>query len=113
MMSTSDDTDKIIVSWFLDNTCTSNSELAIISDVCKSWRDITVNHIATESVKLATAESEDKEGDNISLSKPSCTHQLIITDMARELIMTQQNDNNERIISVKGLIKLEMTNHTI
>ena len=99
-MTTSDDTEKIVVSWFLDNACTSNSELAIISDVCKSWRNITVNHIATEAVKLAAADSdisnEDKEGNNTSLSKPSCTHQLIITDMARELVTKHQHDNNDK-----------------
>ena len=112
----SDDGEKVALTWFLHNACTSNVELAIISSVCLRWREVASLVVASEAVALASAggggveeitttsssgcsvEGDGRDGDVVASSSagggPSlsrrCIRTLLITDMARELVARQR-----------------------
>jgi len=107
------DGQKIVVTWFLNHVCTSNTELGIISNVCQRWRDITISAVASEAIAM-TQYDEDGDADNMSVElesgeegtpppqsttkgkKPSSLiRQLMITDMARELITRKQYEQSK------------------
>ena len=102
---------KIVVTWFLNHACTSNTELGIISNVCQRWRDIAISSVASEAIAM-TQYDEDGDADNMSVEldsgegtpppqsttkgKPSSLiRQLMITDMARELITRKQYEQSK------------------
>lgn len=102
--------EKLAVTWYLQNACHSNVQLATITNVCRQWRIIALGNVAAEAVALATG-CDDAEGelrgagensfepDSAQLANPSASsvQRLMITDMARELVGLQQHDvNGER-----------------
>jgi len=104
------DGEKVALTWFLHNACTSNVELAVVSNVCRSWRDVASVTVASEAVALATGEKKTPElaageEDNGTKSTEanrtlinhsfSSIRRLLITDMARELVV-RQHQNNEK-----------------
>jgi hypothetical protein len=102
--------EKVALTWFLHNSCTSNVELVIISSVCRRWREVASLVVASEAValtanvELTTTSSESSlEGgggaDVASSAGPSfsrCIRTLLITDMARELVARQRHRRHER-----------------
>lgn len=83
------DAQKIAVKWCLHNTCTSNSELATLSNVCKQWREIATDAIASEAIVASRGEG----------NKTSFIRQLMITDMARVLVVRKQQNEQANIKS--------------
>jgi len=105
-----DDGQTVAIKWFLHNACTSNAQLAVISDVCQRWRKVAVDAVASEAVALGTRNREAPgEGNSASSLLENPTHSsirtLMITDMARELVVEQQkqdgSDGGETIPSQK------------
>jgi len=110
------DGEKVALTWFLHNACTSNAELAIISSVCRRWGEVASLVVASEAVALVAAgvveiattsssESSVEEGggggaDVASSAGPSlsrrCVLTLLITDMARELVARQMHRRQEQ-----------------
>ena len=110
----SDDAIKIALAWYLHNTCTSNVELARITNVCRCWREVAVKAVVSEAILLATttktitAENfkfmssstlalsiDEVSAHNASSSSSSsssttlflgCIRRLLIVDMAREMM---------------------------
>ena len=81
----------VALSWFLHNNCTSNVQLAAISNVCRDWRKIASDAVASEALELA-------ENDNSS-EQSSTLRALLVTDMARGLVIRQkglvEDDNTD------------------
>lgn len=74
------DGEKVALTWFLHNACTSNIELATISNVCRCWRKVASQSVAdAASVPLFSR----------------CISRLLITDMARELVARQRHRRHE------------------
>jgi hypothetical protein len=87
---------KMAISWFLQNNCTSNVQLAIISNVCRGWRQIASDAVASEALDLA---ANDKKNDSVSEKSSAVGHcgrtnstlrTLLVTDMARGLVIRQK-----------------------
>lgn len=91
------DGDVIALTWFLQNVCTSNVELAIVSNVCRRWREVAV--VAVVAVASNDGRKKVIDAPSSSSSEPtsplssstgnnpqpsSCIRRLLITDMARE-----------------------------
>eukprot|EP00985_Skeletonema_marinoi_P026203 scaffold20114_cov178-Skeletonema_marinoi.AAC.2 len=79
----------VALSWFLHNNCTSNVQLATLSNVCRGWRKIATDAVASEALELAN-------DDNVS-EQSSTLRTLLVTDMARGLVIRQKGpaeDNN-------------------
>ena len=105
------DAQKIAVKWCLHNTCTSNSELATLSNVCKQWREIATDAIASEAIVASRGEGSMENSYNTSLStKTSFIRQLMITDMARELVVRKQQNEQAKIKG--GDANKDLTNKT-
>lgn len=73
----------VALSWFLHNNCTSNVQLATISNVCRGWRKIASDAVASEALELA-------ENDNNPSERSSTLRTLLVTDMARGLVIRQK-----------------------
>mmetsp|Transcript_21568 Transcript_21568/g.46912 ORF Transcript_21568/g.46912 Transcript_21568/m.46912 type:complete len:743 (+) Transcript_21568:139-2367(+) len=92
---------KVAITWFLQNACTSNVDLAVASNVCRHWREVASEIVVSEAVALANKGGGDdaidtKQGvDNTTLTNPSFSsiRSLLITDMARELVVRQQHQH--------------------
>ncbi|KAL7429953.1 hypothetical protein ACHAXM_001941 [Skeletonema potamos] len=83
----------VAISWFLHYCCTSNAQLAIISNVCRGWRQITSDAVASEALELAnnnTSEQSSTSVDGKDGRKESTLRTLLVTDMARGLVIRQQ-----------------------
>ena len=92
------DGEKVALTWFLHNACTSNVELAVISSVCRRWGEVASLVVASEAVALmagveiTTASSES----SVEGGGGRCIRTLWITDMARELVARQRHQRHER-----------------
>ncbi len=99
----------IALTWFLHNACTSNVELAVVSNVCRRWREVAA--MAVVAVVAADGNGNVNGGGRIIIDAPSltsapllqyqytsstmsirplpysCIQRLLITDMARELFV--------------------------
>lgn len=91
------DAQKIAVKWCLHNTCTSNSELATLSNVCKQWREIATDAIASEAIDVSWGEGSMENNSIAPSTKTSFIRQLMITDMARELVARKQQNEQAKI----------------
>ena len=129
MDANNDNAESIALKWILHNACTSNVELATISNVCQQWRDVCIEAIATEAVSASAAlathqetpsgvkDGDDDDDDDAmeesSLSEPnndiSMTRQLLISDMARELIVRQRQQQHQQ--HTKQELKVDTTAH--
>lgn len=97
----------IALTWFLHNACTSNVELAIVSNVCRRWREVAA--MAVVAVVAADGNGNGNGGGRKIIDAPSltsepslqfasstmsihplhssCIQRLLISDMARELVV--------------------------
>lgn len=111
-VNTETDGQKVAITWFLRNACASNAQLAVVSNVCRRWRQFAVGVVASEAVALADGKREPSkissaveegnavepnEVDTTSANKPSFSsiRRLLITDMARELLARQHQEQNQ------------------
>mmetsp|Transcript_45730 Transcript_45730/g.97230 ORF Transcript_45730/g.97230 Transcript_45730/m.97230 type:complete len:742 (-) Transcript_45730:14-2239(-) len=96
------DGEEVAIKWFLHNSCASNVQLGVISNVCQRWRDVTLRTVASEAVALASKVSvggdDATEPTEVGAKNPSpsLVRRLLITDMARELLARQgQHEQNQ------------------
>jgi hypothetical protein len=75
----------VAIKWLLDNSCTSNVQLAIISNVCRGWRQIVIDAVASEALEMADSKTSKNHKRNDSTLRG-----LIVVDMARSLVMRQR-----------------------
>lgn len=107
-MNKDNDVDVVIaLTWFLHNACTSNVELAVVSNVCRRWRVVAASVVV--AVVAANKDGNGNGGGRTTIDAPSlssepslqfisstisihplpfsCIQRLLITDMARELVV--------------------------
>ena len=92
----------VALSWFLHNNCTSNVQIAILSNVCRGWRQIATDAVASEALELANNNNNNDMSEQSSIStksaatekggrsKDSTLRTLLVTDMARGLVTRQK-----------------------
>jgi hypothetical protein len=98
--------------WILHNNISSNVELAALSNVCKTWRDVCSNAVVGDAISSAGLDIPDtsllgSEGSlavlkeshahdrnhlsSLTVMPSSTLRELFLTDMARELLIQQAN----------------------
>lgn len=87
--NTRDEGINVALSWFLHNNCTSNVQLGAISNVCRDWRKIVTDAVATEALELAN------NNDDLSSEQSSTLQTLLVTDMARGLVIRQKGSKED------------------
>jgi len=105
-LDTDYDGEKVALAWFLRNACTSNVQLAVVSNVCRRWRNIASVTVASDAVALATGGGQGclarKHDGTKSIGETdfpvtnasySSIRGLFIMDMARELVARQHQYN--------------------
>jgi hypothetical protein len=103
------DGDVIALTWFLHNACTSNVELAIVSNVCRRWREVAVVAVVAVASndggkKVIDAPSSSSSEPTSPLSSStgnspqpsSCIRRLIVTDMAREVGVSYHHSRHKQ-----------------
>ena len=82
--------DIIALKWFVRHACNSNVQLAVISNVCRRWRQVALDAVTTEASALAASAG----GHIIAVESKgrSSLRRLLLTDMARELLIRQNNE---------------------
>lgn len=82
----------VALSWILHNNCTSNVQLAAISNVCRDWRKIVTDAVAREALELVY-NNDDLLSEQQSSSSTLKT--LLVTDMARGLVIRQKGSTED------------------
>jgi hypothetical protein len=84
----------VAIEWIVRNNTASNVELAILSNVCRQWREVVTNCILIENPK------QKQEEESSTPNQSSCRHHpfqsLLLPSMVRHLYLLQSASQNSR-----------------